>query len=369
MGRERKGYLVERKGIKYIRMQFADASGRKRDILRKVKDSKNWRKERNQLLLEIDQHGTKPLDAHTMLFSDLADYFEREYVKPAVYVEGRKVEGYRSCKSVRGHMKTLRAHFDKRPLRSITYGDIRTFKGARLRTPVNSGKQRTIASVNRELALLRRMFNVAVREGWLLKNPFHGGEPLISTADEKKRERILTRDEEQRMLEACDHPKRRHLRPLLIYLLDTGCRQGEAFKLQWRDVDFDNRLITIKAFNTKTMRERQVGITGRLYAELERLRAASNGNLDARVFGIKSNVRKSFAAVCKAAETEDGLRRHDLRHSHGSRLDDLGFSLAKIGAQLGHTQLQTTLRYVNRDKAGVRQVAAALDSFNGSGEC
>jgi integrase len=115
------------------------------------------------------------------------------------------------------------------------------------------------------------------------------------------------------------------------------------------------------------MRERQVGITGRLYAELERLRAASNGDLDARVFGIKSNVRKSFAAVCKAAEIEDGLRRHDLRHSHGSRLDALGFSLAKIGAQLGHTQLQTTLRYVNRDKAGVRQVAAALDTFNGSG--
>ena len=170
MGRERKGYLVERKGIKYIRVQFADGSGHKRDILRKVKDSKNWRKERNKLLLEIDQHSTKSLDAHTMLFADLADYFEQEYVKPAVYVEWRKVEGYRSCKSVRGHMKTLRGHFDKRPLRSITYGDVRTFKGVRLRTPINSGKQRTIASVNRELALLRRMFNVAVHEGWLLKN-------------------------------------------------------------------------------------------------------------------------------------------------------------------------------------------------------
>src|SRR5437868_5941731 len=82
---------------------------------------------------------------------------------------------------------------------------------ARLRTPTrckldDDGKpigQRSITSVNRELALLRRMFNVAYREGWLLKNPFHSGEPLISLADEVKRERILTRDEEARLLEAC----------------------------------------------------------------------------------------------------------------------------------------------------------------------
>ena len=55
---------------------------------------------------------------------------------------------------------------------------------------------------------------------------------------------------------------------------------------------------------------------------------------------------------------------HDLRHTHATRLDDLGFSLAKIGGQLGHTVVQTTLRYVNRDKAAVRQVAAALGVFN-----
>ena len=33
----------------------------------------------------------------------------------------------------------------------------------------------------------------------------------------------------------------------------------------------------------------------------------------------------------------DGLRFHDLRHTHATRLDDLGFSLAKIGAQLADT--------------------------------
>jgi hypothetical protein len=57
--------------------------------------------------------------------------------------------------------------------------------------------------VNRELALLRRMLNVAMREGWLMRNPFTAGDPLICLADERKRERILTREEEARLLGAC----------------------------------------------------------------------------------------------------------------------------------------------------------------------
>jgi len=44
--------------------------------------------------------------------------------------------------------------------------------------------------------------NIAEREGWLLRNPMRGGDPLISIADERKRERILTRDEELHLLAA-----------------------------------------------------------------------------------------------------------------------------------------------------------------------
>jgi len=206
------------------------------------------------------------------------------------------------------------------------------------------------------------MLNMALREGWILKNPFNCGEPLISLANETKRERILTGEEEIRLLAACTE-SRAHLRPILIFLLDTGCRQGEAFTLTWRDIDLEARLITIQAFNTKTARERQVAITARLEGELRRLFDASNKSPDALVFGIRSNIRTSFGSACSLAGVK-GLRRHDLRHTHASRLDDLGFSLAKIGCQLGHTVLQTTLRYVNRDKASIKQVATALDSFN-----
>src|SRR5262249_27081703 len=105
---------------------------------------------------------------------------------------------------------------------------------------------------------LRRMMNVAQRKGWIFRSPFAAGDSFISLADENKRERILTREEELKLLAACETGQRTHLRAILICALDTGMRQGEIFALRWRDVDFENGLLTIQAFHTKTMKERQV---------------------------------------------------------------------------------------------------------------
>src|SRR5438270_13486985 len=118
---------------------------------------------------------------------------------------------------------------------------------------------------------MRRLLNIAEREGWILRNPMRNGDPLISIADERKRERIVTREEELRLLTACENRYRKHLRPIVICALDTGMRRGEIFGLKWSDVDFEERVLTIRAFNTKTMQERQVSLTTRLMIELEKL--------------------------------------------------------------------------------------------------
>jgi integrase len=166
-------------------------------------------------------------------------------------------------------LKVLRDYFGSCRLRSITHGDVRQFRAARLEQETRTKTQRTIASVNRELSMLRRMMNVAQREGWILRNPFVTDDSLISLADENKRERILTREEEIKLLAECETPQRAHLKAILICALDTGMRQGEIFSLRWRDVDLENRLINIQAFHTKTMKARQVATTTRLAIELE----------------------------------------------------------------------------------------------------
>jgi integrase len=71
-------------------------------------------------------------------------------------------------------------------------------------------------------------------------------------------------EEEKRLLDVCIG-RRKHLRPLIICLLDTGARRGETFKLKFSDLDFQNRLITYQALNTKTLKTRQVAMTNRAF--------------------------------------------------------------------------------------------------------
>lgn len=364
MPRIRKGAIVEKNGKVYARVRYTAEDGKRKDLWLQAKNKTHAQEIIQDKIKELKEHGEKSVDASRMTFGELADYFEKNFLIPAEYVDGRKIAGRRSVKGLKEQVSLMKSFFNNKLLRSISYGDLWRFKLQRLRTPTKRSEgTRAIASVHRELALLRRILNIAVREQWLLKNPFNFGESLISPADEKKRERILTREEEKRLLDACQQPKCKHLRAIIICALDSGMRQGEILKLKWADVDLESMLITVRAFNTKTMKERTVAITTRLKLELEQLWNSSAKSLDDLVFGYSDNVKNSFTTVREKAKLND-VRFHDLRHTHATRLDDLGFSMAKIAGQLGHTQLQTTLRYVNRDKTAVKQVASALDVFN-----
>ena len=200
-------------------------------------------------------------------------------------------------------------------------------------------------------------------EGRILRNPFSAGDSLISLADEHKRERILTRDEELKLLAACETPQRLHLKSILICALDTGMRQSEIFSLRWRDVDLEDRLLNIQAFHTKTMKERHVAITTRLAIELERLKAGAPADPNGLVFGIVDNVKRSFTAARNQAGLND-LRFHDLRHTAATRLVGAHIPLSEVGRVLGHIQANTTFRYVNANVENNERAAAALDAFN-----
>jgi integrase len=208
--------------------------------------------------------------------------------------------------------------------------------------------------------------NVALAEGLIIRNPFSSARSLISIADEHKRERILTREEEDRLLVACSE-KRERIRPILICAIDTGMRKSEMLKLKWSDVDLVDRIINVIAFNTKTARERQLAMTERLARELDRLWDESTKDPDTLVFGIKDNIKKAFTAARSEAGIPD-VRLHDLRHTHATRLIAAHIPLGEVGRILGHTQPSTTYRYVNANHETTRRAAAALDLFNNAGE-
>lgn len=364
--KKREGVFQRKDGTWWARLVYTDSQGKRRERVCRAMNKSDARDKREELVRLYKDHGVRILENSHLNFSDLADYFKKNYVIPAEYVDGRKVRGRRSLRGMDAHLAALREHFGKLKLREITYGNIERFRDKKLKTPTKRGKQRTIATVNRELEVLRRMLNIAMREGWIIRNPFNSGDPLISKADECKRERILTRDEEDLLLAACTGP-RAHLRAIIICALDTGMRFGEIIGLKWSDVDLEIRIITTRSYKGKTLTERTVGITPRLENELELLSQKQSREPDSLVFGIASNVKRSFQSVRLAAGLPD-VRFHDLRHSAATRLVQAHIPLSEVGRILGHSQPVTTYRYVNINRETARRAADALASFNREGE-
>jgi len=351
--------LVEN-GYWYARYDFTD-NGKRRKEKRRAENKTQAKEMLRDLLQKFKARGPQVVDFERMTFADLASYYEKTYLIEPQYIDGRKVAGLRSAYDYRLRLGVLKENLGKRKLKDLTHGDMERYRALRLQSPTKHGEQRSIATVNRELSLLRRVLNIAVRNGWLLRNPIMASSSLITPGDEKPRERIITREEEERLLAACIG-LRAHLLPIIIAALHTGMRRGEILKLKWSDVDFDNRIITIRAFNTKTMRERQVAMTRRLAQTLEELFELSLKGPEDLVFGITDNFKNAFNSARKLAGLSD-VRFHDLRHTHATRLVAAHLPLSEVGRVLGHTQVNTTYRYVNANVETARRAAAALDNL------
>lgn len=385
MPRERKGAVINRGKTIYARVRYVDDFGKTKSIERKAENRTNAKVILKNLLRELDEKGEKGIEAQSLTFRQLAeDYKSRKLIPAEYHGNGNnitKIAGLKSWKTPQGWLNTLIDHFGSKKVRSITHADIEDYKFKRLNKITVRETQRAIASVNRELELLRAILRFAVRQRWLSHSPFELGEPLISKADEIKRERILTFDEEKRLLNVCTGQRtitykrkgkevtakmqagRELLKALIITAVDTAMRKGEIIKLRWRDVDFPMRTITIIALNSKTAKARQVGMTKRVFDELKNLWEQSPKNLDELVFGIKDNFKKSFASACSDAEIKE-FRFHDLRHTAITRMIQAGLSPMEVMKVSGHTQMTTFARYVNPNTQAITRIADILAAFH-----
>lgn len=363
MPRDRKGSIGKRKdrpGL-WARVSYKDETGRRRVIQRKVANRTEGNLLLKKLLREIEDDGARVFDGARMTFKKLAEVYTDHKLQPPAYKGETRVSGMRSWKHQLVVLKPLVERFGKMRIRSITHADIEKYKCQRMQTKTRRGNDRNVASVNRELSLLRAILNFAKRQGWISRNPFGMGESVISYADETRRERILTREEEARLLAACVEP-RAHLRPLLVCALDTGMRRGEIIKLRWSDVDLMGGIIRVRKTTTKTWEARSIGMTARLQDELRRIWKHAPPDPDGLVFGIKNNFKRSFGTACRLAAVED-FRLHDCRHTATTRMIQAGMAPMEVMKITGHKQIDTFLRYMNTDDQTARRTAAALDVF------
>lgn len=365
-------------GVMYALFTYTNKFGKRKFVYRRARNVSHAKDLYKAMEAEYRSGGEEVFDGARMTFSQLVDYAEKHYVKAPTLVNGLKVSGMKSWVDARQKLKMMKGYFGHRKIKTISPEDIAAYRDERLKTPTRrkgddkKPKARSIASVQRELSLLRRVLNIARRKRWIPYNPFDEG-GFISNASEVPSTRVISPTEEESLLLACesyDKVKKgetkkqslKHLRPIIICGIDTGMRSGEMFKLIWRDVNLVNRTIRVVAGNTKTEQPRTVPITERLLAELEILWNNSIQDINGSVFGI-TRIKRGWVSLCAKAGVFN-CTPHSMRHTCATRLIEKGVPLAEVSRILGHGDVKTTYRYINLTPATVARAGAALDAFN-----
>lgn len=202
------------------------------------------------------------------------------------------------------------------------------------------------ASVNRLFGNLKHIMTTAVRLGLLAKSPFVDVKFLHVP---KRVERILTREEEERLLAACDSLHNLQLRQSVTIALNTGMRKSEIYGLLWDCVDIGSR--TIHVLNTKNEAgERRIPMNESVYnvfGELEKKKTSEFVFPSSRKTGDRlRDQKKGFAKAVRLAKIPH-IRFHDLRHTFATRLVRAAVDLVTVQYLLGHSKITTTSRYAH----------------------
>jgi integrase len=195
---------------------------------------------------------------------------------------------------------------------------------------------------NRVLAVLSKMFTLAIRWKWRKDNPCKG----VERNQERPRKRYLKAEELPRLTRALDEHGDQQAADILRLLLLTGARRGEVLSAEWSQFDLGTGIWSKPGATTKQKTDHCVPLSAPARELLGRIHKPGSRYVFPEGNGHRKDVRSDWARICKAADIE-GLRVHDLRHSFASQLASGGASLPLIGALLGHTQAQTTQRYAH----------------------
>ena len=312
---------------------------RKRERIGPNKAAAEQRYREVKSLIAEGRYIKKSPDAKT-IFKTLAEW----------YLDLPEVKAKRSYSRDERSLKKLLPVFGDKLLKDITPAMIEKYRQNRLSELSYRGTPTKPATVNREMALLKTIFNKAIANDKAEKTPVKG---LKMLKENNARDRVLSEAEYLTLLSHCPG----YLKPIVKTAYHTGMRQGEILSLTWGQVDLKEGFIKLNPEDTKTNEARLIPLTAEL---VEMFKAMPRGLPQLRVFLKNGNpitcIRESFQSACRKANITD-FTFHDLRHTFTTNMRRAGVHDSVIMAITGH---KTTAMFLRYNTVGKDELRAAV---------
>ena len=196
----------------------------------------------------------------------------------------------------------------------------------------------------------------------------------------------------------CEQLKSKVVKDVVVFAFYTGMRLDEIVNLRWKNVDLQNRVVTVgdENFTTKGRNQRFIPMSEEALQVIEnielRIRQKDGGQVQSatadknekrnKIISLKSfdfargfvfckengekftgnYFSRRFKKACIVAGIEKEIHFHSLRHSFASNLVQKGVPLYTIKELLGHSSILTTEIYSHLNMETLREAIKKLDS-------
>lgn len=218
----------------------------------------------------------------------------------------------------------------------------------------------SVHQARKDLINLSSCFNWAISEGYIQINPCKN---VAKVKVPQKLPVFFNREEFTKLVEMIDN---QDLKDLIIFAVNTGCRQMELLTAEWNQIDFDRSLLILDNRNhiTKSKKIRSIPLNKNAIEIL--LSRKVQQTINQKIFLhkgrelIPKRVQNNFRNYIKNAGLNPKLNFHSLRHTFASWLVQRGVSIYEVSKLLGHSDIKITQIYAHLSNQNLQSAVDLL---------
>ncbi len=305
-----------------------------------------------KMLLEWEQRKVRGQDrVKPQTVAQLTDWY---LSLPEVRAKRSYEDDVQRVKMIKAELGSLMAH-------ELDAKALTNWRARMLQKKSSFGRPYAPGTVNRLMDTIKRMYNLAQRDGLQERNPCW---KVRALPENNQRDRVVTPEEFRALFRELAPYARM---PILTAYL-TGMRIGEVLSLTWAQVDQTTGMFDLPRAKTKTNQPRLVPIPGPV---LEWLAKQDSSDPQGWVFQRDGqplgNLGKGFKSACQRAGIPAAVI-HDLRHSFVTLLRRAGVERSIIMKVTGHQTDKMFDRYNKVDLEETTQAVGQMADICGSAQ-